>query len=114
MPGDLFVIVHSAVDPRFERANAELWRTETVGVADAVLGTKLKVPTLEGAPVTVSVEPGTQPDTILRLRGKGLPEFGRRGRGDLLVRLRVRVPERPSAEERALYERLRGLATRSG
>jgi molecular chaperone DnaJ len=48
------------------------------------------------------------------LRGKGLPEFGRRGRGDLLVRLRVRVPERPSAEEYALYERLRGLATRSG
>jgi molecular chaperone DnaJ len=114
MPGDLFVIVHSVEDSRFERANAELWRTETVNVADAVLGTKLKVPTLDGAPVTVTVEPGTQPDTILRLRGKGLPEFGRRGRGDLLVRLRVRVPERPSAEERALYERLRGLATRSG
>lgn len=114
MPGDLYVIIHSAADPRFERANAELWRTETVAVADAVLGAKLKVPTLDGAPVTVTVEPGTQPDTILRLRGKGLPEFGRRGRGDLLVRLRVRVPERPSAEERALYERLRGLATRSG
>jgi molecular chaperone DnaJ len=114
VPGDLFVIVHSAPDPRFERANAELWRTETVNVADAVLGTKLKVPTLDGAPVTVTVEPGTQPDTILRLRGKGLPEFGRRGRGDLHLRLKVRVPERPSAEERALYERLRRLATRSG
>jgi molecular chaperone DnaJ len=112
-PGDLFVIVHSAPDARFDRVNAELWRTETIGITDAVLGTTLKVPTLNGAPLEVTVAPGTQPDTVLRLRGKGLPEFGRRRRGDLLIRLKVRVPERPSSEERALYERLRMLATRS-
>jgi molecular chaperone DnaJ len=112
-PGDLFVIVHSAPDARFDRVNAELWRTETIGITDAVLGTTLKVPTLNGAPLEVTVAPGTQPDTVLRLRGKGLPEFGRRRRGDLLIRLKVRVPERPSFEERALYERLRALATRS-
>lgn len=113
VPGDLFVIVHSAPDPRFDRVNAELWRTETIGVADAVLGTTLKVPTLNGAPLAVTVAPGTQPGTVLRLRGKGLPEFGRRRRGDLLVQLKVYVPERPSSEVRALYERLRELATRS-
>lgn len=113
VPGDLFVIVRNAPDPRFDRVNAELWRTETVGVADAVLGTTLMVPTLDGAPVAVTVAPGTQPETVLRLRGKGLPEFGRHRRGDLFVRLKVRVPERPSAEERKLYERLRALATAS-
>ena len=110
VPGDLFVIVRSTADPRFERVGSELWRTEGIGVADAVLGTALKVPTLDGDPVTVTVPPGTQPDTVLRLRGKGLPDFGARRRGDLLVRLRVHVPERTSPEERKLYERLRALA----
>lgn len=110
VPGDLFVIVRSAADPRFERAGSTLWRTESIGVADAVLGIALEVPTLDGAPVTVTVPPGTQPDTVLRLRGKGLPDFGGRRRGDLLVRLQVRVPERTSPEERRLYERLRSLA----
>ena len=89
---------------------SELWRTEAISVADAVLGAALKVPTLGGDPVTVTVPPGTQPDTVLRLRGKGLPDFGARRRGDMLVRLRVRVPERTSPEERRLYERLRALA----
>lgn len=109
IPGDLFVVVRSAADPRFERMGSELWRMESVGVADAVLGTTLKVPTLDDDPVTVTVPPGTQPDTVLRLRGKGLSDFGGRRRGDLFVRIKVYVPERPSAEERKLYERLRAL-----
>jgi molecular chaperone DnaJ len=73
-----------------------------------VLGTEISVPTLDG-PLTVKVAPGTQPDTQLRLRGKGLPRFGGRGRGDLYLRLAVSVPERLSAEERRLWERLRAL-----
>lgn len=109
--GDLFVIVRSVPDPRFDRVDSELWRTEMVEVPDAVLGTTLKVPTLDGAAVAVTVAPGTQPETVLRLRGKGLPEYDRRRRGDLLLRLKVHVPERPSTEERKLYERLRALAT---
>ena len=107
LPGDLFVVVRSATDPRFERSGSELWRAESINVADAVLGTAFKVPTLDGDPVTVTVPPGTQPDTVLRLRGKGLPEFGSSRRGDLFVRLRVHIPERLSADERKLYERLR-------
>ncbi|MGD8619627.1 MAG: DnaJ C-terminal domain-containing protein [Gammaproteobacteria bacterium] len=47
-PGDLFVIVHSIPDDRFERAGADLWREETLEVEDAVLGVRLKVPTLQG------------------------------------------------------------------
>jgi len=78
-------------------------------VADAALGTRLTVPTLEGH-ATVTIPPGTQPDTVLRLRGKGLPEFGDGRRGDLYVAARVHVPERVSREERELYERLRTLS----
>ena len=106
--GDLHVIVRSAPDARFVRDGADLWHEERIDAADAVLGTELRVPTLDGA-ITVKVPPGTQPEAQLRLRGKGLPRFGARGRGDLYVRLAVSLPERPDAEERRLWERLRAL-----
>lgn len=80
-------------------------------MTDAVLGTTLKVPTLEGA-VEVTVPPGTQPGEVLRLRGRGLPVYGGHERGDLLVRIEVRIPETLTDEERALYERLRELGQR--
>jgi molecular chaperone DnaJ len=108
-PGDLLVLVRSRPDARFERRGADLWRTETIPVTDAVLGATLQVPALEGN-ATVTVPPGTQPDTVLRLGGKGLPEFERGQRGDLYVVVRVRVPDRLAAKERQLYERLRALS----
>ena len=108
-PGHLFVTVRTAEDPRFVRHGADLWREEAVAVTDAVLGTSLTVPTLEGS-VAMKLPAGTQPDAVLRLRGKGLPRFGGHGRGDLLVRVQVRVPEKLSREEKALYERLHALA----
>lgn len=107
-PGDLYVVVRSAPDPRFERRGADLWRTETLSVPEAVLGTQLDVPTLEGR-ATVSVPAGSQPGEVLRLRGKGLPEFGSSRRGDLYIALQVLVPKRLKPEERELYERLRRL-----
>lgn len=107
-PGDLYVVVHSLPDPRFERLGADLGRTETIGVAEAALGATLRVPTLDGA-VEVKVPAGTQPDAILRLRGKGLPVFGSKERGDMLVRVQVWVPERLSHKERKLYEELLAL-----
>jgi molecular chaperone DnaJ len=106
--GDLLVVVRAAPDARFERQGADLWRLQEIDAADAVLGAEIGVPTLDGE-VSVKVPPGTQPDSQLRLRGKGLPRFGARGRGDLYLRLAVRLPERPGAEERALWQRLRAL-----
>ncbi len=108
-PGDLFVVVYSAPDPRFERHGVDLWRTETIQVADAVLGAGLDVPTLDGR-ATVKIPPGTQPDSVLRLRSKGLPDFGGGRRGALFIRIQVQIPERLSSEERKAYERLRELA----
>lgn len=105
-PGDLYVIVRSKRDSRFERHGADLWRMETIDIADAVLGTKLKVPTLD-ASVEVSVPAGTQPDEVLRLKGKGLPVFGARMHGDINIRIQIHIPEKLSAEEKSLYEQLR-------
>lgn len=107
-PGDLFIKVRTELDPRFERHGWDLWRAETIAVADAVLGTKMHVPTLAGGTVAVTVPAGTQPDTVLRVRGKGLPRTGG-GQGDLFIRVQVRVPGKPSAAEKELYQKLRDL-----
>jgi molecular chaperone DnaJ len=112
-PGDLYALVRIAPDPRFERDGADLWRTESISVPDAVLGARIEVPTLEGR-VELTVPPGTQPGAVLRLRGKGLPRVGGGRRGNLNVRMVVRVPESPSSEERELYERLRKLSAPGG
>lgn len=109
-PGDLFVVVRSAPDPRFERDGADLWRSEAIAVADAVLGTKLNVPTLDH-PAEVTIPPGTQPDAVLRVRGKGLPIFGSKQHGDLYLRMRVHIPEQLTPEERNLYKKLRDMAS---
>lgn len=106
--GDLFVVVRSRSDPRFERAGADLLRQETVSLTDAVLGTTLDVPTLDGS-ASVTIPPGTQSGAVLRLKGKGLPEFGGRGHGELYLRIEVHIPEKLSREERELYEQLRAL-----
>lgn len=106
IPGDLFVVVHTKPDPRFERHGPNLWRSETITVADAALGTSLLVPTLDGH-ASLEVPPGTQLGTVLRLAGKGLPSFSGGEPGSLFVRVNVHIPERLSSEERQLYKRLR-------
>lgn len=76
--------------------------------AEAALGAEFEIPTLDGNAM-ITVPPGTQPESSLRLRGKGLPEFGGKGRGDLYLRLHLQIPERLSDEARTLYQRLRVL-----
>ena len=112
-PGDLYVIVRSERDARFERLGADLWREERLEVPEAVLGTHRRVPTLSGG-VEVKIPAGTQPDEVLRLRGKGLPRFGGTGHGDLNIRIEVHVPEHPGRKERELYRQLQKLAQKRG
>lgn len=106
--GDLYVVVRSERDPRFQRTGADLVETVEISLIGAVLGTTLEVPTLNGS-TSVTVPPGTQPESILRLKGKGLPEFKSDRHGDLYLRIRLHVPEHLSTEERELYERLRTI-----
>jgi molecular chaperone DnaJ len=112
-PGNLYVIVRTAPDKRFQRLGADLWRTETISIPDAVLGTKIEVPTLQNS-ITVKVPRGTQQDEVLRLRGKGLPYFEGSSRGDLKLRMQIAIPKHISAEEKQLYERLRELNEKTG
>ena len=91
-PGDLFVRVRVEADPRFERDGENLYIEMPVSFATAVLGGHVQVPTLDGE-AEVTVPAGTPSHTLLRLRGMGLPELHRRGRGDLLVRVIISVPK---------------------
>lgn len=107
--GDLFIRVRTELDPRFERHGDDLWRLQRIDVTDAVLGADIRVPTLDGRDVSVKVPAGSQPDSVLRVRGKGLPVMEKDKRGDLFLRLQIRIPAQPSSEEKALYEKLRAL-----
>jgi molecular chaperone DnaJ len=107
-PGDLLVAVYTRPDPRFERRGPHLWRVEEIEPSDAVLGTTVRVPTLDGH-ARLSVPAGAQPGAVLRMPGKGLPAFGSTVRGDLHVALQVKIPEKLSGDEKKLWERLRAL-----
>jgi molecular chaperone DnaJ len=98
--GDLFVVVHVSEHELFGRTGDDLLLTVPVTFPEAVLGTTLTVPTLEGN-VTLKVPAGTSSGRTLRVRGRGVPGRGRNG--DLLVTIEVAVPQRLSAEaERAV------------
>ena len=113
VPGDLYVEVYTLADPRLQRHGADLWRTERLSVPQAVLGTSLRVPTMDGE-VDVTIPPGMQPDEMLRLRGKGLPRYHGGGVGDLILRIEIVIPEQLSEEERALYRKLAALRPSGG
>lgn len=91
-PGDLYVEIRVRPDERFERHGADLVHRARLGVAEAALGTSLKVPTVDGEDLDIEVPPGTQPGTVFKLSRLGMPRLRRRARGDLLVEVQVMVP----------------------
>ena len=103
--GHLYVTFHVEQDEVFERDGDDLYTEVPLTFAQAALGGRVSVPTLE-EPITLEVAPGTQPGTIKVLRGRGMPNVHGRGVGDLAVRLTVSVPKRLNAEQRALVEKL--------
>ncbi len=106
--GDLVLIVRHRSDPRFRLEGNDLHVRVDVADHVAVLGGQVRVPTLDG-PVDMRLPPGTQTGRRLRLRERGWP-LKSGGRGDALAEVRVVIPERPSAAQRAAYERLRDVA----
>ncbi|MCG5450830.1 MULTISPECIES: molecular chaperone DnaJ [Micromonospora] len=100
--GDLFVHVKVRPDELFGRTGDDLTLTVPVTFAEAVLGTDLRVPTLDGA-MTLRVPPGTPSGRVLRARGKGVVRRDGQA-GDLLVTLDVVVPARLSDEARTALE----------
>jgi len=103
--GDLYVLVHIRPNELFVRDGDDLLHVLVIGYPQAALGAEVSVPTLEG-PATVKIHAGTQPGEVIRLKGEGMPRFRGYGKGDLLVRVGIAVPEKLTQQQRALLEEL--------
>jgi molecular chaperone DnaJ len=108
--GDLYVLVRVAEDKRFLRDGSDLVSVVDVPAPAAALGTKVTVPSLDGDK-EVDVPAGTQPGTLITLRGQGMPTIGRRGRGDQQILLNVAIPRNLTARQRELLSELRDSLT---
>ena len=103
--GDLYVSIHIGPHPYFKRRGDDLLYRLAIGFPQAALGAEVSVPTLDGK-TNVKIRPGTQPGEIIKLKGKGMPRLRGYGKGDMLVRIDVSVPERLTRQQKALLEEL--------
>jgi molecular chaperone DnaJ len=106
--GDLMVMLDIKDDERFERQGDDLIFDLPLSFSQVALGVQVTVPTPYGEE-EIRIAPGTQPETIVRLRGRGLPVLGQSSKGDLIVRVHVWTPERLSAEQERLFQELAKL-----
>ncbi|WP_161887765.1 DnaJ C-terminal domain-containing protein [Pontibacter russatus] len=107
--GDLYINVRVQPDPRFERRGDDLYTNLPVDMYTAILGGQAHVNTMSGQ-LKLTIPAGTQPGKSLRLRGKGMPIYGKADQfGDLYVKIEVTLPTHLSTEERQLLEKLRDI-----
>ncbi len=106
--GDLLVRIRVAPDKRFEREGDDIRSSLSITVTDAVLGTEATVATVHGD-VTMTIPAGTQPNQVLRIKGKGMPVVNSSRTGDHFVMIDLVVPTKLSRKEKELFEELKGL-----
>ncbi len=92
-PGDLLITIKVKPHPIFERRGNNLYVDVNIKPTEAMLGTELEVPTLDGKKVKVKVPAGVQPGETIRLEGYGMPKLMSEGKGDLFVRINIEVPK---------------------
>jgi len=107
IPGDLLVVIEEEDHAELKRDGQHLHYEAFISMIDGALGTSIEVPLVNGK-AKVKVEPGTQSNHTLRLKGKGLPSVNHHGTGDLFVHVAVWTPSDLSKEEKAALEKLRG------
>ncbi len=106
--GDLYVHIRVKPDPRFQRDGDDIRTEAMVPVLDAILGTTLAVETVHGS-VSLKIPAGTQPEQVLRIKGKGLPVLSSSRMGDHFVTVKVLVPTKLSRKEQQLLEEWRRI-----
>lgn len=105
IPGDLLIVVEEEPHPELFRDGNDVVYNLLLSVSTAAIGGSVVVPTIDGK-VKVTIEPGTQPGKVLRLKNKGLPSVNRYGTGDLLINISVYIPEKLSDSEKQTLEGL--------
>jgi len=104
--GDLYVAISVTPHQSLKRQGVDLIYDLTINVAQAALGDETEVPTPEGPAAKIKIPPGTQTGRIIRLHERGVPHVRASGRGDLLTRVRVNVPQHLTDEQRDLFQKL--------
>ena len=103
--GDVIVTVSIRPHPLFQRDGYDVWCEVPISYAQACLGDKLIVPTIDGK-VEYTMPAGTQPGTVFRMRGKGIQAVNGRGRGDQFVKVTLEVPKDLSDHQKDLLRKL--------
>lgn len=106
--GDLYVNVRVKPHNKFEREDDNIISSEIITFSQATLGDKIEIDTIEGR-IKMKVPAGTQSGEIFRIKGRGVPQLGRRGRGDHWVKIIVNIPKHLSREQKNLIEELKSL-----
>jgi DnaJ-class molecular chaperone with C-terminal Zn finger domain len=101
--GDLYIVIHVGENDHFERQGNNLYSAVPITFALTALGAEISVRTL-GDEEQIKVPPGTQTGTVFRVKGKGMPNLGGRGHGDLFVAVTVVTPKTLTKEQRQLLE----------
>ena len=104
-PGNLYVDVEVTKHPFFERHGANLLLNFPINFAQATLGTKVKIPIIGGIE-SLNVPAGTQPGSVLRIKGKGMPHIRSNKRGDILIQISLEVPTNLNSDQRKALEDL--------
>jgi molecular chaperone DnaJ len=109
--GDLYVVIHVGEHEQFERQGSNLYEAVPITFTQAALGSDLMVKTLDGEE-KLKIPVGTQTGTVFRVKGKGMPQLGGRGKGDLFVSVSVVTPTSLTREQRKLLEQLAEVETK--
>ena len=104
--GDLIVRIHVKPHDKFKRDGPDIFYDANISMVDSALGKSIVIPTLEGTE-KITLEPGTQPNSIMKLKGKGIPNTGGRGRGDQYIRFVVNIPTKLDKHQKKILEELR-------
>ncbi|MBN2142608.1 molecular chaperone DnaJ [Candidatus Woesearchaeota archaeon] len=106
--GDLYILIHVEPHEVFERDDDDLLMKIDINFAQAALGDKIKIPTLDGK-ANLKIPAGTQPGDVLKMKGEGLKHLHGFGHGDLLVHINVEVPTKLSKKQEKLLKELQSL-----
>lgn len=111
-PGDLQVLIDEIRHPKFRREGNDLYCEEIISIPDAVLGTKLNIPTIQGD-IDLTIDPGCDSGKVFSVRDKGIPVLLNNGQnhgvGNLYIKVNVNIPKNISEEEKEIYQKLKNV-----
>ena len=105
-PGDLFIQAKVLNDPTYRAEAYDLHMNQELKLSEVVLGTHISVSTLDDKKLSLKIPPGTRPGTKMRMPGHGLPHMKSKKKGDLYVKIQVRLPRQLTDEQKNLIEKL--------